>query len=984
MKFLGLSGKVKRLIAFSIITLVILSSVVVNTGKSEALSGSEFNASNIIADSVFFNKNSMSVGEIQAFLNAKVPTCDTSGSQSYTYRYNANPLRINTEGDPYVTTSRAVYGQRVQSLNSAKGANAPFICLKDYSMSVPGRPADQYCSGAVSSGVKSAAQIIYDVSQACGVSPKVILVLLQKEQSLVTDDWPWGINYQKATGYYCPDDPNRSGWCNPEYAGLFNQVWYAARQYQRYIALADDYNYAAGRTSYVPYQANRPDCGGTSLPIQNNATAGLYNYTPYQPNQAALNNLYGIGDGCSAYGNRNFWRMFRDWFGSTSGDPALYSAVVKDNRDGNIYLATSSKLHYITSQAVADAWGINLGLAEEPAPSYFTSRSSGANLGSLARDRFGNVFVMDGGERHYVQTSGVAYLWGLNIQDAIQADGFVNSARDGRWLSSCVGVIGGTDSWIGETSVRHLLQASVAKAWGCNSTTGMQASASFVERLQPGGAPGRFVQFQGKRYLVEAGSLWSSSDSNVVSWYNASGESYFNCSLELCSALPKKDLNWLAEDASNGRWYVIEPGKKRYVNNGKIAKAWGFENFGSRSKLSNDLLNTLANGADLGLSAKSTTPVKYYILGGDTKYYIPNQTAIDEWVPDGEAIDTIDSAVLGKYSDGDSLNAPVSKDTNGQYYVLQGGVKYPIESKKVSSWSDSPVNVTVKQAESMDAGTGIGNVVYYEASGQKQYYAILDKKKYQANYNQVKNSWSLDQAVKIKSSTLDRYTLQSTSLSPVVRISGKVYSLFGLKKKELYQYTFNKIDPTKIIDLSNDVFDNSTLPQGSSYLLKDNGSSNIWLVTTKGRVLLTNTAQALNLGYISIGQELNQLDTETINLISNDSTAPSLVVRSPSGSMKLVSFGGGLGFGDADTALAYIGVTGSVLDVSQGIFDSYGFPRNATRLIRDDTGKVYWLEGGKKRWILNGSLLGTQFNGIRQTYLHSTVMTLIPDGSVIN
>lgn len=844
-----------------------------------------------------------------------------------------------------------------------------------------------------------ASEIIYYAAQVYGVSPRVILVTMQKEQSLVTATNPTSWQLSQAMGYACPT----SGSCSTSSSFSYQidgGTWALRFHYERARGNLNWWYTSTSWTCGTAKSLYRPnlypnqnvsfyDTNGVyyaTVYIQNSATSSMYCYTPHTYNNPQ--GLYGRpvygNTGLYYSGSYNFVYFFELWFGTTSADSSLYSAIVKDTRNGKVYLATSSKLHYIANQDVADAWGISIGSAAEPSSSYFTSRVEGANLGSLAKDRFGNVFVMDGGQRHYVQTSAVAALWGLNIQDAIQADGFVNSAIDGRWLSSCVGIIGGTDSWIGDTSVRHLLQASVAKAWGCNSTTGMQASVSFVGRLQPGGAPGRFVQFQGKRYLVEAGSLWSSSDSNVVSWYNAIGESYFNCSLELCSTLPKKDLNWLAEDTSNGRWYVIEPGKKRYVNNGKIAKAWGFENFGPRSQLSNDLLNTLANGADLGLSAKSTAPVKYYILGGDTKYYIPNQTAIDEWVPDGEAIDTIDSAVLGKYSDGDSLNAPVSKDTNGQYYVLQGGVKYPIESKKVSSWSDSPVNVTVKQAESMDAGTGIGNVVYYEASGQKQYYAILGKKKYQANYNQVKNSWSLDQAIKIKSLTLDRYTLQSTSLSSVVRISGKVYSLSNLKKKELYQYTFDKIDPTKIIDLSNDVFEASTLPPGSSYLVKDTGSSNIWLVTTKGKVLFTSTAQALNLGYISMGQELNQLDTETINLIPNDSTAPSLVIRSPSGSMKLVSFGGGLGFGDADTALAYIGVSGSVLDVSQGIFDSYGFPRNATRLIRDDSGKVYWLEGGKKRWILNGSLLGTQFNGIRQTYLHGTVMTLIPDGSVIN
>ena len=56
--------------------------------------------------------------------------------------------------------------------------------------------------------------------------------------------------------------------------------------------------------------------------IQNQATANLYYYTPYQPNAAALRAGYGEGDGCSAYGNRNFYQYFTDWFGSTQRDPA--------------------------------------------------------------------------------------------------------------------------------------------------------------------------------------------------------------------------------------------------------------------------------------------------------------------------------------------------------------------------------------------------------------------------------------------------------------------------------------------------------------------------------------------------------------------------------------------------------------------------------------------------------------------------------------
>jgi hypothetical protein len=139
-----------------------------------------------------------------------------------------------------------------------------------------------------------------------------LLVLLQKEQSLVSDDWPWSIQYRAATGYGCPD----TAACDSEYYGFFNQVYNAARQSQRYVKQSHLFNFAGGRTSYVQYNPNA-GCGGSNVYIENPATAALYNYTPYQPNQAALNNLYGSGDGCSAYGNRNFWRLFNDWFGTT-------------------------------------------------------------------------------------------------------------------------------------------------------------------------------------------------------------------------------------------------------------------------------------------------------------------------------------------------------------------------------------------------------------------------------------------------------------------------------------------------------------------------------------------------------------------------------------------------------------------------------------------------------------------------------------------
>jgi hypothetical protein len=265
----------------------IIASCVLFSHSASALSGSQFKAGRIMDDAVFFNKNSMSASQIQSFLNSKVPVCDTNGTKMYNS-----------------TMTRKQYA-------ASRGVSTPFICLKNYKQNTPAKAAESQLCGAISAkSGQTAAQIIYNVGQICGVSPKVLLVLLQKEQSLVTDDWPWPIQYRAATGYACPDTAP----CDSQYYGFFNQVYHAARVYKVYKKI-DGPNYRAGFTNFIQWHPNA-SCGGSNVLIENQTTAGLYNYTPYRPNAAALNNLYGTGNSCSSYGNRNFWRMYVDWFGS--------------------------------------------------------------------------------------------------------------------------------------------------------------------------------------------------------------------------------------------------------------------------------------------------------------------------------------------------------------------------------------------------------------------------------------------------------------------------------------------------------------------------------------------------------------------------------------------------------------------------------------------------------------------------------------------
>ncbi|MEV8214490.1 cell wall-binding repeat-containing protein [Leifsonia sp. NPDC077715] len=256
----------------SVMAVVLVGALATTPQRAEAANAADFQPGYIISDSNFYNGSAVDAGNIQAWLNVQVPACD-----------------------------------------------AGYTCLKDYRESTYSRAADAMCAAYSGVANETAATIIAKVGAACGISQKVILVLLQKEQSLVTDTSPTTGQYQKATGFACPD----TGGCDTTTLGFYNQVYKAAWQFKRYSNPPGTSPYFSwipiGQASAIRYSPNAA-CGSSNVVVRNQATAALYYYTPYQPNAAALANLYGTGDGCSAYGNRNFWRLYADWFGSpTSG-----------------------------------------------------------------------------------------------------------------------------------------------------------------------------------------------------------------------------------------------------------------------------------------------------------------------------------------------------------------------------------------------------------------------------------------------------------------------------------------------------------------------------------------------------------------------------------------------------------------------------------------------------------------------------------------
>ena len=307
-----------------------------------------FNPGNLISDAVFTDKNTMTEAQIQSFFNSKVSRC----------------------------------------LGGTDEDGQPIVCLKDFRMSTVNRPADSYCSGYTGAPNESAATIIYRVSQSCGINPQVLIVMLQKEQSLVTHTWPSGKRFRAALGQGCPDGGIP---CDPKFVGFFHQIYGAARQMQIYMEGRYFTYYAPGKTwniLFSPYPER--NCGSAPVYVANKATSALYYYTPYQPNAAALRAGYGDGDGCSAYGNRNFYNYFTDWFGSTQG-------VSKDDPFGGLEIFETRP-----GVIVAAGWAIDPNSTDPVAIHVYVGAAGFPFQANLERADIGRIYPNFGSKHGFM------------------------------------------------------------------------------------------------------------------------------------------------------------------------------------------------------------------------------------------------------------------------------------------------------------------------------------------------------------------------------------------------------------------------------------------------------------------------------------------------------------------------------------------------------------------------------------------------------
>lgn len=160
---------------------------------------------------------------------------------------------------------------------------------------------------------RSAAEIIVSAANEERISPRYILVMLQKEQSLISSKNPTQKQLDWATGYGICDSCSMEEPSVQKFRGFATQV--------RRSAGIMRYYYDNAQFGWIKRAGQQYAIDSLSITPQSNATAFLYTYTPH------------------ITGNKNFWKIWNQWFTNFYPD----GSVIKAAGDSTIYLIEDGK-----------------------------------------------------------------------------------------------------------------------------------------------------------------------------------------------------------------------------------------------------------------------------------------------------------------------------------------------------------------------------------------------------------------------------------------------------------------------------------------------------------------------------------------------------------------------------------------------------------------------------------------------------------------
>ena len=723
-----------------------------------------FQAGNIISDYVMGNKGTMSVAQIQSFLNSKGQCNMAVGSGS-----SAGAVKDSATQAHYTFYSARLSKNITYYYHITNGN---FVCLSQETFGSDGLPA---------TGGQTAAQIIYNVAQQYSINPQVLIVLLQKESSLITDAWPnyassdetnYPAEYKVAAGYGCPD----SSVCSSQYYGLTNQLTNAANLF-RTVLNGGWSTYPAYQTKYIQYNPD-PNCSGSNVYISNYATSALYRYTPYQPNAGAL--AAGTGTAtCGAYGNRNFYNFFTDWFGDTRQGGLL----IRTQDNGALYYTDGEYKYSIDSMNILSEFGWSDKDVSYVSQPYIDSlkfwSDDDTRLSPMIVASDSVVYIVSNGTKYPI--SNMDLLRTLNPTEKILRvpDSLPNTIKTGSYMSDFIKGSDGVVYKIDNGKKKMILQMSVLEQY--NPASINQFDDFVIDNYFPSDSP---IISGTITVRTEDGTIWLATNDR---WDKVTNMDVYNCSgLNGYSNIKSTRINIsnnslgiascvVSDD--KGTNYLLDGNKKYILPSNDFAKYIAIsqallDNIPTNStaitingfyqpdgkaflltktsnekhyvtsmdyinqnklnfiKLNDNGLNNINNGAYALLNGSMirSSNGRIGVTYNFESYTINSMDIFTNYSKQGSGTYlSLPDNEFEKFTSGSSITS-TKINVNGEYYIIDRGTKVHIASSQIDSFGkDGFVNLasgvidSMPQKESTRLVKGVYSaVVYYMVNGQKQ------------------------------------------------------------------------------------------------------------------------------------------------------------------------------------------------------------------------------------------------------------------------
>lgn len=333
--------------------------------SASSAGAAEFNPNNIISDAEMLDASTMNQREIEQFLRAK-------GG------YISNYSTKNSDG--YIRSAAQIIYEAANNYDCSEAEN-----LSEH-------PTRQ------------------EKARKCvpiTINPKALLVMLQKEQSLLTDKSPKSSQLDWALGYGCPDNQK----CNERWRGFGKQLNSASLQFYDYIKNPKGYPYQKGET----YTLSNTAHANSVVTPENKATAALYNYTPH---------VY--------WGNYNFHKFWHSYFSKTFPNGSL---VQVKGEPGIWLIQNGMKRPFLTKGALTSRFDLNKVIQVNK--SDLDSYSKGSPIKfpqySLLRSPRGTIYLIVDDTKRGISSAEVFKKIGYNPEEVVEASWEdLNSYVDGQ------------------------------------------------------------------------------------------------------------------------------------------------------------------------------------------------------------------------------------------------------------------------------------------------------------------------------------------------------------------------------------------------------------------------------------------------------------------------------------------------------------------------------------------------------------------------